>query len=53
MATEADLLEPLKAIVDPELGINIVDLGLVYRAEWSAGGIEVTLTMTSLACWSR
>ena len=50
MTTEADIVEPLKAVVDPELGINIVDLGLVYRAELSARGIEVALTMTSLAC---
>lgn len=50
MRTEADILEPLKGIVDPELGINIVDLGLVYRAEWGARGIEVALTMTTPSC---
>jgi metal-sulfur cluster biosynthetic enzyme len=47
---EVDIVEPLKAVIDPELGVNIVDLGLVYGAEWSARGIEVALTMTSLAC---
>lgn len=50
MTTEADIVEPLKAVIDPELGINIVDLGLVYRAERTARGIEVALTMTSPAC---
>ena len=50
MTTEADIVDSLRAVVDPELGINIVDLGLVYRAEWSARGIEVALTMTSPAC---
>lgn len=50
MTTEADIAEPLKSVIDAELGVNIVDLGLVYRAEWSARGIQVALTMTSPAC---
>jgi metal-sulfur cluster biosynthetic enzyme len=36
--------------VDPELGINVVDLGLVCRAAHVAGHIEVSLSMTSPAC---
>ena len=37
-------------MIDPELGLNVVDLGLVYRAECGAIGIEVVMAMTSPAC---
>lgn len=45
-----DILTALKSVIDPELGINVVDLGLVQRAAHVAGGIEVALAMTSAAC---
>lgn len=45
-----DVLLTLKDVIDPELGVNIVDLGLVYRAAWTADGIEVALTMTTPSC---
>jgi metal-sulfur cluster biosynthetic enzyme len=45
-----DILLALKKVIDPELGINVVDLGLVCRAEHVAGSIEVELAMTSPAC---
>lgn len=45
-----DVLAALKNVVDPELGINIVDLGLVYYAESNANGIGISLTMTTPAC---
>ena len=45
-----DILLALKQVIDPELGINVVDLGLVYRAEQNSHGIEVALAMTSPAC---
>jgi metal-sulfur cluster biosynthetic enzyme len=48
--TDHDLLEPLKSVNDPEIGINIVDLGLVYRASRTAAGIEVALTLTTPSC---
>ena len=48
--TEADLLEILKTVDDPELGFSIVDLGLVYRAEHKGGAIEVDFTLTSPGC---
>ena len=47
---QEDLINTLNEIDDPELGIGIVDLGLVYGAEWSAGGIEVEFTTTSPSC---
>jgi metal-sulfur cluster biosynthetic enzyme len=45
-----DIRMALKAVIDPELGINIVDLGLVYHAERAANGIDIALTMTTPAC---
>jgi metal-sulfur cluster biosynthetic enzyme len=45
-----DILLALKNVIDPELGINVVDLGLVHRAAHVADGIEVALAMTSAAC---
>ena len=37
-------------MVDPEVGVNVVDLGLVYRAEVVNGEARVAMTMTSPAC---
>jgi len=45
-----DILAALKTVIDPELGINIVDLGLVYHAARNANGIDVALTMTTPSC---
>ena len=42
--------EALKAVIDPEVGVNIVDLGLVYRIEVEADRLVVEMTMTSPAC---
>jgi metal-sulfur cluster biosynthetic enzyme len=45
-----DIRETLSDVIDPELGIGIVDLGLVYRADWTAEGIAVEMTMTTPSC---
>ncbi len=45
-----DILLALKDVLDPELGVNIVDLGLVYRAERTREGIVVEMTMTTPTC---
>lgn len=46
-----DVVEALKDVVDPELGINIVDLGLVYGVHVNADDTGVLdLTLTSAAC---
>lgn len=42
--------EALRAVIDPELGINIVDLGLVYGIDTSGGEVRVAMTMTAPAC---
>jgi metal-sulfur cluster biosynthetic enzyme len=46
----ADIFAALKKVIDPELGTNIVDLGLVYHASFNAKGIDIALTMTTPAC---
>lgn len=40
----------LRQVVDPEVGINIVDLGLIYRIDLSPGRLAIAMTMTSPAC---
>lgn len=47
---DAVLRSALRQVIDPEVGMNIVDLGLVYRLEAGEGGVELDLTMTSPAC---
>jgi len=40
----------LRQVIDPEVGANIVDLGLVYAIDIAAGRVRVAMTMTSPAC---
>lgn len=42
--------EALRAVIDPELGLNILDLGLVRRLERDGEGLDVELIMTTPAC---
>ncbi|MCW5797413.1 MAG: Fe-S protein maturation auxiliary factor YitW [Nitrospira sp.] len=49
-SSDPRIMEALRQVVDPELGINIVDLGLVYGSELRDGQVHVTMTMTTPAC---
>ena len=51
--TEDDIRTALRDVIDPELGINIVDLGLVRRIDVDGDRVGVTMTMTSPACPRR
>jgi metal-sulfur cluster biosynthetic enzyme len=49
--TEEDLWEALKDVVDPELGINVVDLGLIYGLHLEDDHtVTIDMTLTSAAC---
>ena len=45
-----DLEEAMRDVVDPELGINVVDLGLVYGIQAEDGVATIDMTLTSAAC---
>lgn len=49
-ASNDDVMQVLRRINDPELGINIVDLGLVYRIARSPERLEVAITLTTPSC---
>ena len=55
MIAEDKVREALKEVIDPELFVNIVDLGLIYEVKVSEGedsksNVDVEMTMTSPAC---
>ncbi|MGB4323677.1 MAG: metal-sulfur cluster assembly factor [Candidatus Nanopelagicales bacterium] len=50
-ATDDEVLEAMKDVIDPELGINVVDLGLVYGVTVDDNNsATVDMTLTSAAC---
>jgi len=50
LVNEALVLEALKAVIDPELGINVVDLGLIYEVAVDEADVRITMTLTTLGC---
>jgi metal-sulfur cluster biosynthetic enzyme len=48
--TVDDVTEAMKDVVDPELGINVVDLGLVYDVHLDGSNVVLDMTLTSAAC---
>jgi metal-sulfur cluster biosynthetic enzyme len=50
MPTEEQVRAALRGVIDPEVGLNIVDLGLIYRVEISENRLQIDLTMTTPAC---
>ncbi len=50
MITEDMVRDTLRGIVDPEVGVNIVDLGLVYNINIHKDDVSVAMTMTTRAC---
>ena len=50
-AMQEKILEALETVIDPELGIDIVNLGLVYEVDLSEEGVcEVQMTLTTIGC---
>jgi metal-sulfur cluster biosynthetic enzyme len=48
--TKDDVEEAMRDVVDPELGINVVDLGLVYDVHIDGSEVVLDMTLTSAAC---
>jgi metal-sulfur cluster biosynthetic enzyme len=47
---QEEVLEALTNVIDPELGLDFVELGLVYNVEVDGGTVTVTFTLTTPAC---
>lgn len=50
MVTEEQVREALSQVFDPELGLNVVDLGLIYTIDISDGRVKVEMTLTTEGC---
>src|SRR3989304_66860 len=47
---EERIREALRTVIDPEVGMNVVDLGLVYGIEAGGDAVRISMTMTTPAC---
>lgn len=47
---EEEVWEALKAVTDPEIGIDVVNLGLVYDVQIENSSVKVLMTLTSMGC---
>jgi metal-sulfur cluster biosynthetic enzyme len=50
MIHEDDVTEALSNVIDPELGLDFVELGLVYDVNIDGGKVDITFTLTTPAC---
>lgn len=50
MVTKKEVIAALKKVIDPELGINIVDLGLIYNIKIEKRSVKIKMTLTNPAC---
>ncbi len=50
MPTKDEILRVLRGVNDPEVGVNVVDLGLVYSTEVCGTNVRIVMTMTTPAC---
>lgn len=51
LPTEEQVFEALKVVKDPEIPVNVVDLGLIYEVDvQSTGHVDIAMTLTSIGC---
>jgi len=50
MVTKDQVIKKLKTVLDPELHINVVDLGLVYNVTVAGGKVKLLMTLTTPGC---
>lgn len=50
MPTQDEVLSVLREVEDPEIGVNVVDLGLVYNVDVNQGDVNVEMTLTAPGC---
>ena len=50
MVTAEDVEDALTNVIDPELGLDFVELGLIYGIDIEGGNVHVTFTLTSPGC---
>lgn len=51
LSPQSQVIEKLKLVLDPELGISIWDLGLIYETALSKAGVcTITMTLTTIGC---
>lgn len=51
MVTKGEILEKLKTLTDPEIGVDVVNLGLVYEVDVDdSGNVRIKMTLTTIGC---
>lgn len=50
MVEQEQIIEALRTVKDPELAVNVIDLGLIYSVQTRESEIDVEMTLTSPAC---
>lgn len=50
MPSKEDILAKLEEVMDPELFISVVDLGLIYDVKTDKGNVDISMTLTTMGC---